>query len=108
MPMTEVAIDRGLMRDLYVALGDPLPPDALGIRIHHKPLVNWIWGGCVLMALGGLLAATDRRYRVAAGQAAGEPGTQALPAQTGEPLPALRSAQAPVTPSTTAPQERPA
>ena len=64
MPMTEVAIDRGLWRDLYVALGDPLPPDALGIRIHYKPLVNWIWGGCLLMALGGLLAATDRRYRV--------------------------------------------
>jgi cytochrome c-type biogenesis protein CcmF len=65
MPMTEVAIDRGLTRDLYVALGDALPPDALGIRIHYKPLVNWIWGGCLLMALGGLLAATDRRYRVA-------------------------------------------
>ena len=73
MPMTEVAIDRGWLGDLYVALGDPLPPDGLGIRIQVKPLVNWIWGGCLLMALGGALAASDRRYRRPQPQGAGLP-----------------------------------
>jgi cytochrome c-type biogenesis protein CcmF len=63
MPMTEVAIDRGVRRDLYVALGEPVSATAWSIRLHHKPMVNWIWGGCVLMALGGLLAVLDRRYR---------------------------------------------
>jgi cytochrome c-type biogenesis protein CcmF len=63
MPMTEVAIDRGVRRDLYVALGEPVSATAWSIRLHHKPMVNWIWGGCVLMALGGFLAVLDRRYR---------------------------------------------
>ena len=63
MPMTEVAIDRGVGRDLYVALGEPVGTTAWSIRLHHKPFVNWIWGGCVLMALGGVLAVLDRRYR---------------------------------------------
>jgi cytochrome c-type biogenesis protein CcmF len=63
MPMTEVAIDRGVGRDLYVALGEPVSASAWSIRLHHKPFVNWIWGGCVLMALGGALAVLDRRYR---------------------------------------------
>ena len=62
-PMTEVAIDRGLTRDVYVALGDPVSATAWSVRLHHKPFVNWIWIGCVLMALGGLLAVLDRRYR---------------------------------------------
>jgi len=63
MPMTEVAIDRGVRRDLYVALGEPVSATAWSIRLHHKPMVNWIWGGCLLMALGGFLAVLDRRYR---------------------------------------------
>jgi len=63
MPMTEVAIDRGITRDLYVALGEPVSATAWSVRLHHKPFVNWIWFGCVLMALGGLLAVLDRRYR---------------------------------------------
>jgi cytochrome c-type biogenesis protein CcmF len=63
MAMTEVAIDRGITRDLYVALGEPVSATAWSVRVHHKPFVNWIWGGCVLMALGGLLAVLDRRYR---------------------------------------------
>ncbi len=61
--MTEVAIDRGVGRDLYVALGEPVSATAWSVRLHHKPFVNWIWGGCVLMALGGVLAVLDRRYR---------------------------------------------
>ena len=64
-PMTEVAIDRGITRDLYVALGEQLDDSgAWSVRVYHKPFVNWIWGGCVLMALGGLLAVADRRYRL--------------------------------------------
>jgi cytochrome c-type biogenesis protein CcmF len=64
-PMTEVAIDRGFTRDFYVALGDPVDGTAWSVRLHHKPLVNWIWLGCLLMAGGGVLAVTDRKYRQA-------------------------------------------
>ena len=65
MPMTEVAIDRGITRDLYVSMGEPLENGAAwSVRLYVKPFVNWIWGGCVLMALGGLLAVLDRRYRL--------------------------------------------
>jgi cytochrome c-type biogenesis protein CcmF len=64
-PMTEADIDNGALRHLYVALSDPVGDNAWIVRIHVKPFVAWIWGGCVLMALGGLLAATDRRYRAA-------------------------------------------
>jgi cytochrome c-type biogenesis protein CcmF len=66
MPMTEAAIDPGLTRDLYVSLGDQLDARTWLVRVQLKPFVDWIWGGCVLMALGGLLAASDRRYRLAA------------------------------------------
>ena len=65
MPMTEAAIDAGFTRDLYVALGEPVANDAWVVRIYHKPFVDWIWGGAFLMALGGILAVTDRRYRLA-------------------------------------------
>ena len=65
-PMTEAAIDYGAFRHLYVALSESVGPDAWLVRVHYKPFVGWIWGGCLLMALGGLLAATDRRYRIAA------------------------------------------
>ncbi len=66
-PMTEASIDTGLFRDVYVSLGEPIdkarPEDAWAVRVYYKPFVDWIWGGCVLMAFGGLLAITDRRYR---------------------------------------------
>jgi len=65
-PMTEAAIDAGLTRDLYVSLGDQLDSGTWLVKVQLKPFVDWIWGGCVLMALGGLLAASDRRYRLAA------------------------------------------
>jgi cytochrome c-type biogenesis protein CcmF len=64
-PMTEAAIDTGLTRDLYVSLGDPLDGNAWLIKVQHKPFIDWIWGGCLIMAIGGLLAAADRRYRIA-------------------------------------------
>jgi cytochrome c-type biogenesis protein CcmF len=64
MPMTEAGIDSSLMRDIYVSLGEPLDDNAWSIRLYHKPFVRWIWLGAIFMALGGLLAATDRRYRL--------------------------------------------
>jgi len=65
MPMTEAAIDYGWFRDLYVAMGDPIPGDKQqwAIRVYYKPFVSWLWGGAVLMVLGGLLSVSDRRYR---------------------------------------------
>jgi NAD(P)-dependent dehydrogenase (short-subunit alcohol dehydrogenase family) len=63
-PMTEAAIDAGVTRDLYVSLGEPLDDGAWVVRVYHKPFIDWIWGGAFLMALGGLLAVCDRRYRV--------------------------------------------
>jgi cytochrome c-type biogenesis protein CcmF len=65
MAMTEAAIDAGFTRDLYISLGEPVGADAWLVRIYHKPFVDWIWGGAFLMALGGILAITDRRYRLA-------------------------------------------
>jgi cytochrome c-type biogenesis protein CcmF len=66
--MTETAIDSGLFRDLYLSLGEPIGPTAWRFRIQYKPLVDWIWGGAVLMALGGGLSVSDPRYRHAAKQ----------------------------------------
>jgi cytochrome c-type biogenesis protein CcmF len=75
MPMTEAAIETGLFRDLYVSMGEPVDDTTWIVRVQHKPLVAWIWGGCVLMALGGLLAASDRRYRLKNRKAAAPVGT---------------------------------
>ncbi len=66
MPMTEAAIDRGFTRDLYVSLGEATSQDTWVVRVQHKPFVGWIWAGCLIMAFGGFLAASDRRYRMAA------------------------------------------
>ncbi len=66
MPMTEAAIDTGFTRDLYVSLGEVVGEGGAWIvRVYHKPFVDWIWGGALLMAMGGLLAVSDRRYRLA-------------------------------------------
>jgi len=75
MPMTEAAIDRSLLRDVYLSMGEPLGDRAWVVRAHVKPFVNWIWLGCVLMAIGGFVAAADRRYR----RRAVERAAQALP-----------------------------
>lgn len=64
MAMTEAAIDTGIFRDLYVALGEPLGNGSWIVRVYHKPFVDWIWFGCLLMAFGGALAVSDRRYRI--------------------------------------------
>ena len=66
MPMTQASIDTGWTRDVYVSLGERLEGgdgQACAMRVYHKPFVSWIWGGCLLMALGGAIAALDRRYR---------------------------------------------
>ena len=63
-PMTEAAIDAGFTRDLFIALGEPLDNQgAWAIRIYYKPFIRWIWLGAIIMSLGGLFAASDRRYR---------------------------------------------
>jgi cytochrome c-type biogenesis protein CcmF len=63
--MTEAHIEPGITGDLYVSLGEQVEGNAWGVRIYHKPFVDWIWGGCLLMAMGGFLAIADRRYRLA-------------------------------------------
>jgi cytochrome c-type biogenesis protein CcmF len=69
MPMTEAAIDAGFFRDIYVSLGEPVGGGDWALRLYYKPYVRWIWLGAVLMALGGILAVTDRRYRMASARA---------------------------------------
>ncbi len=64
MPMTEAGIDGGFTRDLYVALGEPLGEGSWAVRLHIKPFVRFLWLGAMFMALGGLLAVSDKRYRV--------------------------------------------
>jgi len=65
MPMTEAAIDAGVFRDLFVAIGEPLGEQgAWSLRVYYKSFIRWIWMGGVFMAVGGLLGAVDRRYRV--------------------------------------------
>jgi cytochrome c-type biogenesis protein CcmF len=66
MPTTEAAINMGLSRDLYVVLGDRQPEGGYAVRIYIKPFSNWIWIGAIVMALGGCLSLTDRRYRIGA------------------------------------------
>ena len=78
MPMTEAAIHHTPVKDIYVSLGEPLGKDPFKsdwlIRVHYKPLVGWIWYGCLLMALGGTIALSDKRYR----QKRGKPVESAL------------------------------
>lgn len=64
MPLTDAAIDSGFSADLYVSLGEALPDGAWAVRVYYKPFVGWVWGGCFLMALGGMVAALDKRYRL--------------------------------------------
>ena len=79
-PMTEAAIDAGLHRDIFIALGEPLGGGAWSVRVQFKPLIEFIWFGTIIMAFGGLLAATDRRYRQVVRKPAVRPATDAAPA----------------------------
>ncbi len=69
MPTTEAAIHNGFLRDIYLVIGDPQKNGGWAVRSYIKPFANWIWAGAILMALGGLVSLTDRRWRVAAGAA---------------------------------------
>lgn len=62
-PMTDASIDKTLFRDLYAALGEELENGAWSMRVYYKPLIRWIWLGCIFMTVGGVLAVSDRRYR---------------------------------------------
>ena len=66
MPITEAAIDASLMRDVYVALGEPISESSnqWAVRIYVKPLIRWIWLGAIIMALGSVLSMFDKRYRI--------------------------------------------
>ena len=63
-PMTNAAIDSGFLRDLYVSLGEQVGTTAWTVRVYYKPFIDWIWGGCLMMAFGGVLAISDKRYRI--------------------------------------------
>ncbi|SIS72627.1 heme lyase CcmF/NrfE family subunit [Paracoccus saliphilus] len=67
MPTTEAAIDNGIFRDIYLVIGDAQKDGGWAVRSYVKPFANWIWAGAILMALGGMISLSDRRYRVAAG-----------------------------------------
>jgi cytochrome c-type biogenesis protein CcmF len=82
--MTETAIDSGIFRDLYISLGEPVSNGAWSVRVYYKPFVSWIWGGAILMALGGGLALSDRRYALAARKQ-----REALAQQARDPIPAV-------------------
>ena len=78
MPMTEASIDVGPLRDVYVSLGDQVESGAWIVSLHYRPFISWIWLGCILMGLGGIFAAMDRRYRkLAERDATGPVGTAA-------------------------------
>jgi cytochrome c-type biogenesis protein CcmF len=85
--MTETAIDSGLFRDLYISLGEPVSGGAWSVRVYYKPFVSWIWGGAVLMAMGGALALSDRRYALAARKQ-----REALAQKSQQPIPAVAMA----------------
>jgi len=67
-PMTEAAINSTPFRDLYVSMGEPVGGGAWSVRVYFKPFVSWIWGGAVIMALGGFVTLTDPRYRLVLGR----------------------------------------
>ena len=83
MPTTEAGIDYRVLRDVYVVLGDPQDNGGWAVRTYLKPLANWIWAGSALMALGGFVSLSDRRYRVAAGarKSAATPAPGGVPAE---------------------------
>ncbi|MDO5528081.1 MAG: heme lyase CcmF/NrfE family subunit [Paracoccus sp. (in: a-proteobacteria)] len=81
MPTTEAAIDNGIWRDVYLVIGDEQEGGGWAVRTYIKPFANWIWAGCIIMALGGFISLSDRRYRVAAASARRPRRTQMQPAE---------------------------
>ena len=80
MPTTEAGIHNGFWRDLYVVIGERQPDGGWAVRTYIKPFANWIWGGAILMALGGFVSLSDRRLRVGVA-AARAPGARGVPAE---------------------------
>ena len=80
MPMTEASIDIGPFRDVYVSLGEQLEDGAWIVSLYYKPFISWVWLGCLLMGLGGVFAAADRRYRRLAARDAAAGADQRMPA----------------------------
>jgi cytochrome c-type biogenesis protein CcmF len=62
--MTNAAIAPGVTGDLYISMGEAVSQSAWVVRVYYKPFIDWIWGGCLIMACGGVLALSDRRYRL--------------------------------------------
>ncbi len=91
MPMTEAAIATGFTRDIYISMGEAVGDTAWIVQIRIKPFISWIWVGCLIMAFGGLLAVTDRRYRLAAKKRRAHAGAAAT-----QPPAGLTSAETPV------------
>ncbi|MBB4023265.1 cytochrome c-type biogenesis protein CcmF [Confluentimicrobium naphthalenivorans] len=81
MPTTEAAIHNGILRDIYLVIGDPQNDGGWAVRTYLKPFANWIWTGAIIMAFGGVLSLSDRRYRVAAGAAKAAARPAAVPAE---------------------------
>lgn len=88
--MTEAGIDGGFLRDIFVAVAEPVSSDAWAVRLQYKPLVRWTWLGALLMAMGGFLAIADRRYRIKdeaterrKAAVTGNTGTDGRPAEAG-------------------------
>ena len=75
MPMTEAAVDAGLTRDLFVALGEQFKDGSWALRVYHKPFIRWIWFGGLIIAFGGLCAMGDKRYRARRRADIGKPQT---------------------------------
>ena len=94
-PTTEAAIQPGITRDLYVSLGEAVKGNTWTLRVHVKPFVDWIWGGCLLMALGGFVAVSDRRYRLKQRQAVVEDAAIAAPPTAFAPPPVPQAMAAP-------------
>jgi cytochrome c-type biogenesis protein CcmF len=67
MPTTEAGIDYGFLRDIYLVIGEKQADGAWAVRSYIEPFANWLWGGALMMAFGGGLSLSDRRYRLAAG-----------------------------------------
>ncbi|SDK38302.1 heme lyase CcmF/NrfE family subunit [Aliiruegeria lutimaris] len=81
MPTTEAGIDNGFWRDIYLVIGDRQSDGGWAVRTYVKPFANWIWAGCIVMGLGGILSLSDRRYRIAAGARQRKSNATGVPAE---------------------------
>jgi cytochrome c-type biogenesis protein CcmF len=76
MPMTEASLAIGPLGDIYVSMGEQIDDTTWIVRLYHKPFISWIWVGAAMMALGGIFAAADRRYRKMASRTVPQTGAR--------------------------------